>query len=347
MPKLGLGLSLPQTRPSGGFSPKKISDLSLWLKADAGVATTPETFVSQITLSGAGESTSNGIYTRTTGGDTQFNGPNGNYIYLDGFWYLYDTTQGRITYYNPSFIFQSDWYIEDPEITPSPAPTASYLYSPTGNLVVSSWADQSGNGNDAITSAGNPQLTASAINGKPAIQFNNVIEGGFAYMIISSQFNLKNSSCFVVVKQNSTAYTFFARMMAFLPSSGEDYNSDDGMAFLFNNFNTRLQLDNNSNSAFSSNNQANGVFAITSYTINSSGLGKVFYNGIEGDGNFQNGSMSSQNGGNVYIAQGSQLAGMATSLDGEIAEIIIYNRAITTQERQQVEAYLNTKYAIY
>ena len=33
--------------------------------------------------------------------------------------------------------------------------------------------------------------------------------------------------------------------------------------------------------------------------------------------------------------------------NGYISEIIIYNRAVTTPERQQVEAYLNTKYAIY
>jgi hypothetical protein len=35
------------------------------------------------------------------------------------------------------------------------------------------------------------------------------------------------------------------------------------------------------------------------------------------------------------------------TLRGRIAEAIIYNRVITTPERQQVEAYLNTKYAIY
>jgi hypothetical protein len=37
MPKLGLGLSLPQTIASGAFTPKKLSGLSLWLKADSGV----------------------------------------------------------------------------------------------------------------------------------------------------------------------------------------------------------------------------------------------------------------------------------------------------------------------
>ena len=31
----------------------------------------------------------------------------------------------------------------------------------------------------------------------------------------------------------------------------------------------------------------------------------------------------------------------------DIAEILIYNRAISTEERQQIENYLNNKYAIY
>ena len=31
----------------------------------------------------------------------------------------------------------------------------------------------------------------------------------------------------------------------------------------------------------------------------------------------------------------------------KIGEVIIYNRVLTTEERQQVEAYLNSKYQIY
>ena len=33
--------------------------------------------------------------------------------------------------------------------------------------------------------------------------------------------------------------------------------------------------------------------------------------------------------------------------NSKIAEVIVYNRDLTTSERQQVESYLNTKYAIY
>jgi len=31
----------------------------------------------------------------------------------------------------------------------------------------------------------------------------------------------------------------------------------------------------------------------------------------------------------------------------KMAEIVVYNRVLTNTERQQVEAYLNAKYAIY
>jgi hypothetical protein len=52
------------------------ASLALWLKADAGVTTTQETFISQIIVSGAGTTTSNGTYTRASGGFEQFTGPN-------------------------------------------------------------------------------------------------------------------------------------------------------------------------------------------------------------------------------------------------------------------------------
>jgi hypothetical protein len=38
---------------------------------------------------------------------------------------------------------------------------------------------------------------------------------------------------------------------------------------------------------------------------------------------------------------------MTISTQGELAELIVYDRALTTQERQQVEAYLNARYGIY
>jgi len=75
---------------------------------------------------------------------------------------------------------------------------------------------------------------------------------------------------------------------------------------------------------------------------------KLFYNGNEiqtvstGATNTDVGNLTPE--GDYYIGywKGSEAARTM-----KIAEIIIYNREITSTERQQVEAYLNQKYQIY
>lgn len=37
----------------------------------------------------------------------------------------------------------------------------------------------------------------------------------------------------------------------------------------------------------------------------------------------------------------------ATTTEMNLAEIVVYNRVLTTEERQQIEQFLNNKYAIY
>jgi len=64
-------------------------------------------------------------------------------------------------------------------------------------------------------------------------------------------------------------------------------------------------------------------------------------------------SVSSINALDIKIGIGNAGADSAPyspafgGFQGDIAEIIVYDRALTTPERQQVEAYLNEKYAIY
>jgi hypothetical protein len=208
---------------------------------------------------------------------------------------------------------------------------------------VTAWADQSGNGNNALGGETLPTLQPNTINGLPSIRFNN-IDPNISRFTISNNFNLKNSSVFVVVRQVNLENSF-ARILGFIGSS-EDYDSDDGLAFVFNNVASQLQVESNSNSAVIENLVADNVFASVSYKIDNSGNISVFYNGAS-EGTAQNANMTSQNsGGSIFIGQGSQnLSG--AGLYGDIAEVIFYNRNVTTPERQQIEAYLNTKYAIY
>jgi hypothetical protein len=91
------------------------------------------TYVSQIVLAGAGTTTSNGTYTRTSGGTTSFTGPNANYIYFDGDdWYLYDDTANFDTYYSPGENFTGSWITLSGS---APAPTRT-LSSTTGPIAV-------------------------------------------------------------------------------------------------------------------------------------------------------------------------------------------------------------------
>jgi hypothetical protein len=85
-------------------------------------------WVSQIVIFGAGTTTSNGTYTRTSrsNGYGPFYGPNGNSIYWDEAWFLFDSLSGGNTYSNSEFNFDSAWNVETGS---SPAPSAYYTYS--------------------------------------------------------------------------------------------------------------------------------------------------------------------------------------------------------------------------
>lgn len=81
------------------FSPSNIAGLSLWLKADAGVTTRAYSYISNITLSSAGESSVNGSYTAETpptngSGAYTMTGPNNNRIQVR------PTTTPRYRLYN-------------------------------------------------------------------------------------------------------------------------------------------------------------------------------------------------------------------------------------------------------
>lgn len=91
-----------------------------------------ETFVSQIVLTGAGTTTSNGTYTRSAGGETSFNGPNGNSIDFNGdYWMVYDDTFAGDTYFI-AFDFSGNWQIEggDPD---APTGTNTTTTAPIAN----------------------------------------------------------------------------------------------------------------------------------------------------------------------------------------------------------------------
>jgi hypothetical protein len=212
---------------------------------------------------------------------------------------------------------------------------------------VTAWADQSGNGNnaDVENSGEEPTFVSSFSNSKPAIQFNGTSQllniGG------SDSLDFLNTSIFIVLKrtgdgtgneitfmknandvEGSGAYWHVARLNRgnsnFAVSNGGSFDRDSGV------------------------NIGDGIARVMDFTFDGTDF-NIYVNGV------QTATYNDQVG-NIDITSGSlQIGGYNQSFNnpdgelfnGQIAEIIMYNRAVTSTERQKVEAYLNAKYAIY
>jgi hypothetical protein len=93
-------------------------------------------------------------------------------------------------------------------------------------------------------------------------------------------------------------------------------------------------------------NASSGVNYVGSFIMTTSVLGtnsSIFVNGTTPTGSsVANGSLS-------QIANNSYVIGYETYwwFNGDISEILIYNSALTTTQRQAIETYLNSKWALY
>ena len=208
----------------------------------------------------------------------------------------------------------------------------------TSGSNVTAWADQSGNGQNA-TAAGSYRptfvSTDAQFNNKPSILFDGV---GNSFVIPSINFNINtNNSIFVAFRvSDGETGTFLTQ-----GGAGNYFIGITDNALNISNSNTAgiiaagLASDNTKNIVSATNNN----YSFTLYQNGSQVGDTTVYNEFINDGT------EMLIGGDTSTVN----SGQADSywLNGKIAEIIVYNRAVTTPERQQVEAYLNTKYAIY
>ena len=200
------------------------------------------------------------------------------------------------------------------------------------NNLVSAWADQSGNGHHVGQgSAGNqPTLIASAYNGQPALRFN----GGSAYLQTATAFDLlagsDDCSVFVVTRPGASQPTY-ANLFDYSHNSvGFEYeqNGNNLNQFYCNGF-AQVQL------------QA-GQLCISSL-IKGGTSHQVFYNGQLASGGAAPASLNMAPPRSFLV--GNWIGG-GRCYNGDIAELLIFNRALTDAETQTVEIYLNDKYAV-
>jgi hypothetical protein len=204
---------------------------------------------------------------------------------------------------------------------------------------VTAWEDQSGNGNSANATASDPKpiFSSSSINSKPAVLFrdsswmlipSNSIGSDANITIFCALRNnvLQTETKFLLKKGDSEFYENEVWGLAFVEGFGFLKTNEESWDFSVYTIPASLSI-------------------LTA--ISNSGQSSIFRNGTLVGNPPQTTGVEFPNSSSQPIGIGASNNGTYGGIDADIAEIIIYNRALITEERQQVEAYLNTKYAIY
>lgn len=223
---------------------------------------------------------------------------------------------------------------------------------------VSLWEDQSGNGHDAAqaTAGLRPILVLSEINGLPVIRFDGANEERLDISAFQA-FPSMRGSVFVVHRRvsssNDNGQVIGSWDGITEPTTKWDigYNEDQfGEGYKFYSYNDTSYYDTFgmiTNNTISPITDAfygwNGRFLIFEMVRDSDTSVDYYINGKLP--NLNPHSVVGQPASlDVYI--GSNTFGVDGSLSGDIAEIIMYNRDLSDQERQKVEQFLSKKYNI-
>ena len=192
---------------------------------------------------------------------------------------------------------------------------------------VTNWLDQSGAGHQAAPPAAGaePLLVAGALNGEPAIRFDG-IDDGFLLGDLSASFPT-GATLFVVCTLNADdAYNLFSTR-----------NNDEWWRFNGNGYEypgvfrtTRIEAYRPSMPTTGSH-----IFTIES----TGGAWEQWIDGLSGGA-----AAGDYNPGDDYRIGLADNVQPLKNLQGDIAEILIYNRALSTNERNQVGRYLTEKY---
>ncbi len=204
---------------------------------------------------------------------------------------------------------------------------------PADGTSVSTWTDLSGNNNNATTTGTAPTFESDAlklINGNPVINFPN---GRPLRGIDIRATAIPNITIFSVYKVNA--------------SDNRDgvWGNDDGgwdRFFLatWGGNNGLISAGNNAGVTDSAVlNTPTLITTVLQYGVD--GESKVYRNGAIGT-TFTDSSNSTGAHNPSYIGSG----GNGLDFNGDIAEIIIFNRVLETSELKTVNSYLNTKYSL-
>ena len=212
---------------------------------------------------------------------------------------------------------------------------------------VTAWADQSGNGRNATPDnpTDKPLFNASDKNGKPTISLTSMSdEVERVFTISSNPLGASGSTAFSVqyvedvCDASNDNGPIFGNFGGSEIQSHYPYGQD---CLVYDSFATTSRK-----TALTPPTTISDAWSI--YSVHSTnGEWKDYVNGQLMHSDSSNTYNNSIGGDDATLYIGKQTGAGNFTLKGKVAEVIVYNRVLTTQERQQVEAYLNSKYAIY
>ncbi len=224
---------------------------------------------------------------------------------------------------------------------------------------VSRWADRSGNGNHAVqgVAALRPVAVASAMNGRPAVYFDNDVAAADHLVIPdnSTLEGMRGLTGFVVYELDAGTAPTAPR--AFL-SKRNGVDVQEAYAWFLWRSTTQvvqaLDIDGTGNRAMGTVPVANGVPYINSFVFSGStpphAQNQVLYNGNTAVGNgAENSPLVPDYNSDLYIGvlKGHTGTGSnVTRFNGRMAEVVLYNEALGPAKRLIVNNYLAAKYGL-
>lgn len=216
---------------------------------------------------------------------------------------------------------------------------ASVSGSITGTSPVTAWSDQSGTGNNLVSSGGGPTYNATGFNsGYPGLLFSSSSTNRLTDATFTGTSGAVLSVFMVGTMTGSTES--FGRAISYTISSGNDFDSTTAAALIL-----RDSSNNNVQSYRNSAGRSTKAISLSTPTIIGSvydGTNHTMYvDNVAGTPSAFTSSFSATNA-NLLIGADSAV----TSWDGYICEVIIFTTAPDSTLLNDIDAYFTTKWGL-
>ena len=200
---------------------------------------------------------------------------------------------------------------------------------------VTAWSDQAGGHSVIQSGSARPTYVASDLNGKPALRFS-----GGQWLYGSSSFGTNLNQDMTIVMVGMTTQPESQTYSVYL---GQNASAGANRALAY--YQGDELFDGQFVSAFGVPAPAPGSFVVEAASLNSALTQATFYrDGVQTSvGSINGGSMVNLSSG---LSIGAATGGFAT-WQGDIAEVLVYDHQLSSDELAQIGGYLGDKYDLY